>query len=370
MGLTCKQYIAFFLTLICFESIAIAAWQMPIEVIKGNWGSNEGQFGLRTGDSGDDFPEIEAITPDGKIVISDIVNKKQLVFLENGNFLKEVKWTVKSKEGGRTVYDVPEYSFGPVVGYSSDGNIYTGSDNKYFLDSPTGQLLKTYTTRPSELGQIKTETLGTKKYRITIVYPEKTYILASDALFMKYVRDKNGNVYGANSGGVWRFNQCGKEIAELIIPTEEKESIPFKNAPEESITLDVEYGEPVVALSGDVYTWKKTDSKYAIVKWTWQDDPTVPSGPDAPSGLTVTPSTTGLYLAWTASAQDPGCVTGYEVARATSSGGVFSTVGTVDKGVVKYNDTTAEVGTMYYYKVRAKAGSEYSPYTAEVSGKR
>lgn len=82
------------------------------------------------------------------------------------------------------------------------------------------------------------------------------------------------------------------------------------------------------------------------------------------------PSTTGLYLTWTASPSDPGCVTGYEVARATSSGGVFSSVGTVNAGVVKYNDTSAAAGTTYFYKVRAVAGSEYSPYTAEVSGKR
>jgi len=38
--------------------------------------------------------------------------------------------------------------------------------------------------------------------------------------------------------------------------------------------------------------------------------------------------------------------------------------------VVKYNDTTAEAGTTYYYKIRVVAGSEYSPYTTEVSGKR
>ncbi len=156
----------------------------------------------------------------------------------------------------------------------------------------------------------------------------------------------------------------------MIIPQEEKETLTATNAPDESIDLDVEYGEPVVAPNGDVYTWKKTMVKYSIVKWTWVDDPNVPKGPDAPTGLSVTPSINGLYLTWTASPNDPGCVTGYEVARATTSGGVFSTVGTVEKGILKYNDTTATAGTAYYYKVRAVAGSEYSPYTAEVSGKR
>jgi len=84
----------------------------------------------------------------------------------------------------------------------------------------------------------------------------------------------------------------------------------------------------------------------------------------------VTPSINGLYLTWTTSPNDPGCVTGYEVVRATSSGGVYSNLTTVEKGVVKYNDTSASAGTTYYYKVRAVAGTEYSPYTAVVSGKR
>ena len=100
------------------------------------------------------------------------------------------------------------------------------------------------------------------------------------------------------------------------------------------------------------------------------DDPGVPTGPDAPTNLAVTASINGLYLTWTASPGDPGCVTGYEVSRATTAGGIGSTIATVNAGTVKYNDTTATAGTTYYYKVRAVSGTEYSPVTAEVSGKR
>ena len=35
----------------------------------------------------------------------------------------------------------------------------------------------------------------------------------------------------------------------------------------------LEYGSPVLAPSGDVYTWKRTPDKYSIVKWSWVDDP-------------------------------------------------------------------------------------------------
>ena len=131
-----------------------------------------------------------------------------------------------------------------------------------------------------------------------------------------------------------------------------------------------EYGSPVIAPNGDVYAWKRTPTNYSILKWTWVDDPNVPSGPEAPSRLTVTPSTSGFYLTWTASPSEPGCVTSYEISRATSAGGVGSTVGTVTAGTVEYNDTTASVGTTYYYKVRAKAEKESSAFTNEVAGKR
>jgi hypothetical protein len=355
---------------ISFTNITEAAWQGPAEVISGTWGSNDNQFGIEYGDTNDVFPERFYLLLDNAVILEDIINGRTKIYNSAGALTKIIK-CVKSPTGE---WNEECRIDGVFIETTSEGNVWADQSKykqpKYSLYSPTGQLIKTSTTMPAELGVVKTESRGSGNYRITITYPDKTYILTSDSYFTKYVRDKNGNVYGLNSGGVWRFSQCGKEIAELTMPQEEKETITAKNAPDQSISLDVEYGEPVVAPNGDVYTWKKTLSKYIIVKWTWQDDPSVPSGPDAPTGLTVTPSTTGLYLAWTASAQDPGCVTGYEVARATTSGGVFSTVGTVAASVLKYNDTTASSGTTYYYKIRAVAGSEYSPYTAEVSGKR
>jgi hypothetical protein len=159
-------------------------------------------------------------------------------------------------------------------------------------------------------------------------------------------------------------------MARLTLPADNIQEESQGEQVEPEVTVLEGYGSPLLAPNGDVYTWKRTPDKYSILKWTWVDDPNAPTGPDAPTGLTLMPSTTGIYLNWTASPNDPGCVTGYEVARASSAGGVTTTVATVEKSVIKYNDTTAEVGTMYYYKVRAKAGSEYSNYTTEVSGKR
>jgi hypothetical protein len=89
MGLMIRILLAL-MFVISITTASFAAWQGPAEIMSGVWGSGVGQFGLEQGDSGDDFPEIEAIIPDGKIVISDTVNKKQLVFNNDGSFIKEV----------------------------------------------------------------------------------------------------------------------------------------------------------------------------------------------------------------------------------------------------------------------------------------
>lgn len=89
--------------------------------------------------------------------------------------------------------------------------------------------------------------------------------------------------------------------------------------------------------------------------------------PDAPSSLKVTPTAAGLELTWVASPQDPGCVTGYEISRSDTSGGSFTLLTKVDKGILKYTDITAENGKKYYYKIRAVSDGLLSPYTDEVS---
>jgi hypothetical protein len=191
------------------------------------------------------------------------------------------------------------------------------------------------------------------------------------------MRDANNNFYGFNNKTAVRYSRCGKELGRITMPQLQYQ--PSTSAANANVPLNeetprpgvaLEYGSPSLAPNGDVYTWKRTPDKYSIVKWTWVDDPNQPSGPDAPTNLAAAPSISGLYLTWTASPNDPGCVTGYEISRSDTSGGTLSVIATVDKGVLSYNDTTAAVGTTYYYKLRAKSGNDFSAYTNEASGKR
>ena len=390
MGLKIKLSIVIFTSLL-FSELSFAGWTGPSEVLSGTWGNNPGQFAIQYGDTSDTFPTTIDISPSGKIAITeDQTLDRVQIFNSTGqlaNIINTFAFTIafdtnenlyvsgggfrKYDSSGKVVWSKTGTSYDALYALSSGDIIGYDKDNKnYALFSPTGQLIKTSAERPLELGRVSEYPLGNRKYKTTVKYEDATYTIISEREYERFVRDNKKNLYAMNPGIVEKFSPCGKLIGRLDMP--EKKAFAGDKIPgeEQYVFIHDEYGAPVVDVNGNIYAWKKSPTKYSILKWTWQDDPNTPSGPDAPTGLTVMPSTTGLYLTWQASPQDPGCVTGYEIARATSSGGIYSTVTTVEKGVLKYNDTTASAGTTYYYKVRAKAGSEYSPYTSEVSGKR
>lgn len=348
--------------------IAEGAWQGPAEIISGTWGQNNDQFGIKYGDTNDVFAGPIYILADGNIVIQDVINGRYKVYSADGTLQKALKCVEVSPD----VYNEECNFDGDYLQTTSDGNMWVDQSKykqpKYSLYSPTGQLIKTSTTKPLELGVVKSTKLGENNYKITVTYPDKVYGLSADRKFTRYVRDTSGFVYGINAGGVWRFNQCGKLTGTVLMPSSQIQETPRPGGGENIITVQAEYGHPVVAPNGDVYTWKRA-GKYSILKWTWADDPNVPTGPDAPTNFSVMPSTTGLYLTWAASPQDPGCVTGYEIDQTTTSGGPYTVVTTVNAGTFKYNDTSAAAKTIYFYKIRAVSGTNYSPFTNEVSGK-
>jgi hypothetical protein len=318
-------------------------------------------------------------------MIRDIVNGRRKIYATNGTLVRMVQCT-KNAAGE---WNEECRIIGNYVQTAPDGNIWTGPEylkqQSYSLYSPTGQPIRTSTTRPAELGKVNSQKTGTAQYRSMVQYPDFVYQVIAAQPIVKYYRDTNQNLYqietftetvngddDITSYKVHKYNKCGKEMSVLNIPRSQYAAMPPEAAerPTWKPMPIMEYGEPLVSITGDVYTWKRTPTNYSILKWTWVDDPNVPSGPDAPTNLAVAASINGLYLTWAASPNDPGCVTGYEVSRATSAGGVGSTVGTVNAGTLKYNDTTATAGTTYYYKIRAVSGTDYSSYTSEVSGKR
>jgi len=88
-----------------------------------------------------------------------------------------------------------------------------------------------------------------------------------------------------------------------------------------------------------------------------------------PTALKLVIVPNGFKLTWKLSAQDPGAVTGYEIVRSAMASGPFDEVAVVAKGISEYIDKTAKP-EIYYYKVRAAAGSVYSAYSNTVTGER
>lgn len=102
-------------------------------------------------------------------------------------------------------------------------------------------------------------------------------------------------------------------------------------------------------------------------------DTTAPSVPIALTIGTVTNNT--IPLSWTASTDSESGIVGYEVQRASDSGGNPGTWANVASGpcsgvlaATACNDTTVSANTKYYYKVRAKDNvGNYSGYSGEMN---
>jgi hypothetical protein len=94
------------------------------------------------------------------------------------------------------------------------------------------------------------------------------------------------------------------------------------------------------------------------------------STPGAPAALKLVIVPNGFKLTWNLSPQNQGIVTGCEIVRSDRASGPFDSIASVSKDVSEYVDTTASKEIIYYYKVRAKAGNIYSPYSNTVTGER
>jgi hypothetical protein len=404
-------------------ALVFAGWTGPQQILSGSWGKDIGQFYYAFGDMFDEFPKTFAIDNNGLIIIADEGNSRITIFNGTGVLEKTITkppelpqedsaygWPsdLRMYVGGNSLVISCQYQKVPMglrpskkcfldyngvllskIDFGQTFPVESGfiilRNNTYFLYSPTGQLIQTYTSRPLELGLINSQKTGTGAYKTTIKYPDFTYAIISNQPIVKYYRDLGKYIYQIEtftdksndeeitSYRVHKYNMCNKEVLVLDIPKSE-----YKPMPPEATDLPtwkpvpiIEYGEPIVSSGGDIYCWARTETEYKILKWTWEDDPNAPPGvPNGPTNLAVSALATGLVLSWKASLQDPGCVTDYEIVRSETAGGPYMKLGTVTKGILRYEDTTAITGTTYYYKVRALSGKEYSEYSNEAVGKR
>ena len=385
-----------------------AGWVGPHDVASGAWGTAAGQFGIRRNETADLFPRSFGISQSGKVVIGDSVNEVIHIFDHDGSFLRDIASPVDRRmwpyrvlvDGECAVVGYVEFTHtfnilsGELVGFANKmggaqdvreecSKIYVPAAQNgakiWRVYTPSGQLLHTYAQRPAELGHIRSSNTMSDKSELTVIeFNDRAFTINPPTEISGFVRDKSGNLYAwlqvvtaeKPHYRVYRYNLCGRVVGFLDLPENEiirqmEETIP-RVAP--VVTVVAEYGTPLIAANGDVYTWKRTGTTYSIIKWAWEDEPGIsPPGPYALVGISLEKTGAGLRLGWLRSLQDPGCVTGYEIARSTTAGSGYSTIATVGKGVTTYEDTALTAGT-YYYKVRAMAGSDGGAYSDEVSG--
>ncbi|MBW5449426.1 cellulose 1,4-beta-cellobiosidase [Cohnella sp. CFH 77786] len=108
--------------------------------------------------------------------------------------------------------------------------------------------------------------------------------------------------------------------------------------------------------------WAQVDIATAYAEYERLLVPPTPSVPAAPAGLTATAGNAQASLSWTATSG----ATSYNVKRATTSGGPYTTIAT---GVTatSYTNTGLTNGTTYYYVVSAVNSVGESANSAQVS---
>jgi len=256
--------------LLLASSTCCASWTEPITILRGSWGSGPNEFGLREGDTEDVLPVLSAVLDDGKIIITDLINKREKVYNKDGNNIKNVPWVIKQNNADIDNPELLKYQYINVQGYSSDGSVWL-KDDMFYLKDVSGVELKSSKKMPAELCRqvpIDNKTASVKcnnlEWRIT-------------DLANKYIIDKYSNLYGIGNRQIIRYASNGNAVSKVELPQDTIQSRDLSSDYPDDMEIPKDmiiesYGEPLVAPNGDVYVWKRTQDMFQIIKWSWQTE--------------------------------------------------------------------------------------------------
>ena len=361
---------------------ADAAWKGPVEVVSGRWGSKPGEFGSTVDDMGRWSPMGFCVTATGFIVVGDHLNSRIQVFKPKGEFHatfgpKNIPkseyqdgWPVNLKcfsdaihvaHGAfKQVYNLNgslRYDWKSVIGgvqkIFTDDSFITMNLPTYYKYSASGQLLKTYSSKPLELGElVKQEEQSDHSYKTIVKFDDVTYKLHTSAVFHEYFRDSLGylNVLfeldEPRRSRVSKYDIYGNLIASIDT-------------------------HGTIMLNGDAYI-DRDKKNYSILKWTWQSETPRQPPPDimeVPRFFSVSRASRSIDIDWSEPEQDEKCKIGYEIYRADTPGGPYALIAKPEESGM-YRDEATEPGKVYYYKMRAFCGGKYSEFTKELKRRR
>ena len=270
-----------------FPALVFAAWQGPLDILSGTWGKGAGKFGPVLGNLCYCY---FAVDKDGMILIHDGKNKRIAVYDATGKLNNYIyKPAVLPALDSLGIW--PEGGF---VLYSGGNSL--AIDCEYEKTKFGKKPLKTCFVNYNGdiLGKIDsceifpnaTGYVG-KKNNIFTSYDPSGKIIKTNILWAPEMRDASKNLYVIQESSdtdtnnnsittyqITRYNQCSKQVATLALPKSLYALMPLDS--DDPAPPVVEFGSPVLAPNGDVYTWKRTPENKSIVKWTWVDDPNTP----------------------------------------------------------------------------------------------
>lgn len=376
------QKILFLIISLLLTTTVNAAWKGPVEVVSGRWGSKPGEFGSNVDDMGLWSPMGFCVTATGFIVVGDHLNSRIQVFKPTGKLHaafgpKKIPkseyrdgWPVNLKcfsdailvEHGafNQVYNLNgslrhdwKSMIGGVQKIFADDSFITMNLPTYYKYSASGHLLKTYSSKPLELGElVKQEEQSDHSYKTIVKFDDVTYKLHTPSVFHEYFRDSLGylNVWfeldEPRRSRVSKYDIYGNLIASIDT-------------------------HGTITLNGDAYI-DRDKKKYSIMKWTWQaESPRLPTPAilEVPRFFEVSRTSRSIDIDWSAPEQDEQCKIGYEIFRAETPGGPYVLISRPEKSGT-YEDEATEPGKVYYYKMRAFCGDKYSDFTKEQSRRR